>query len=56
MELLFIPPIHTFHIGTPEDVLMFLMYFVIAFINAVLTFKIRDIERKIRDKEEKKIP
>lgn len=49
----FIPPIHTFHIGTPEDVLMFLMYFVIAFINAVLTFKIRDIERKIRDKEEK---
>ncbi len=49
----FIPPIHTFHIGTPEDVMMFLMYFVIAFINAVLSFKIRDIERKIRDKEEK---
>jgi two-component system sensor histidine kinase KdpD len=32
---------------------MFLMYFVIAFINAVLSFKIREIERKVRDKEEK---
>ncbi|HMR90406.1 MAG TPA: ATP-binding protein [Saprospiraceae bacterium] len=49
----FIPPVRTFHIGTPEDVLMFLMYFVIAFINAVLSFKIREIERKVRDKEEK---
>lgn len=49
----FIPPVRTFHIGTPEDVLMFLMYFVIAFINGVLSFKIREIERKVRDKEEK---
>lgn len=49
----FIPPVRTFHIGTPEDMLMFLMYFVIAFINAVLSFKIREIERKVRDKEEK---
>jgi two-component system, OmpR family, sensor histidine kinase KdpD len=49
----FIPPVRTFHIGTPEDVLMFLMYFVIAFINAVLSFKIREIERNVRDKEEK---
>lgn len=49
----FIPPILTFHIGTPEDALMFLMYFVIASINAVLTYKIREVERKERDKEEK---
>ena len=49
----FIPPILTFHIGTPEDVLMFMMYFVIALINAVLTFKFREFERKARDKEEK---
>ena len=49
----FIPPTFTFHIGTPEDALMFLMYFVIAMINAVLTFKIREFERKARDKEEK---
>lgn len=49
----FIPPILTLHIGTPEDGLMFLMYFVIASINAVLTFKIREGERKERDEEEK---
>ncbi|MGE0568816.1 MAG: ATP-binding protein [Bacteroidia bacterium] len=49
----FIPPILTFHIGTPEDGLMFLMYFVIASINAVLTNKIREVERKERDEEEK---
>ena len=32
---------------------MFLMYFVIASINAVLTYKIREVERKERDEEEK---
>lgn len=49
----FIPPTLTFHIGTPEDALLFLMYFVIALINAVLTYKIREFERVERDKEEK---
>lgn len=49
----FIPPILTFHIGNTEDGLLFLMYFVIASINAVLTYKIRDVERKERDEEEK---
>lgn len=49
----FIPPTFTFHIGTPQDDLMFLMYFVIALINAALTFKIREFERKKRTEEEK---
>lgn len=49
----FIPPTFTFDITTPEDGLLFLMYFVIALINAVLTFKIRQFETKARDKEEK---
>lgn len=49
----FIPPTLTFHIGTAEDGLMFLMYFVIASINAVLTYKIREMERKEQDEEEK---
>lgn len=49
----FIPPILTLHIGTPEDGLMFLMYFVIASINVVLTYKIREVEKKERDEEEK---
>lgn len=49
----FIEPLFTFHINEAEDFLTFLMYFVIAFINAVLTFQIRKAERKARDKEEK---
>lgn len=49
----FIDPIFTFHIGNSEDVLMFLMYFLVAFVNAVLTFKIKKIEKKAREKEEK---
>ena len=46
----FIPPVFTFHIDTTEDSLMFLMYFLIALVNAVLTFKIREVEKKARDK------
>ncbi len=49
----FIPPILTFHIDNTEDFLMFLLYFVIALVNAVLTLKIRKEEKKARDKEEK---
>lgn len=49
----FIPPIFTFHIGNAEDGLMFLLYFVMATVSAVLTFKIRKAESKVRDKEEK---
>jgi two-component system sensor histidine kinase KdpD len=49
----FIPPVYTFHINDAEDVLMFLLYFFIALVNAVLTFKIREAEKKARDEEEK---
>lgn len=49
----FIPPVLTFHIDNTEDFLMFLLYFVIALVNAVLTFKIRKEQNKARDKEEK---
>jgi two-component system, OmpR family, sensor histidine kinase KdpD len=49
----FIPPLFTFHIETPEDILLFAMYFIIAVVNAVLTFKIRLEEKKSRDREEK---
>lgn len=49
----FIPPIHTWNIETAEDTLMFSMYFVIASINAVLTYKIRQMEEKARHREEK---
>jgi len=52
-NFLFIPPLYTFHINNTEDFLMFLLYFVIALVNAVLTFKIKKAESKFRDKEEK---
>ena len=49
----FIPPIYNFHINNTQDLLMFFLYFFIALVNAVLTFKIREAEKKARDKEEK---
>jgi two-component system sensor histidine kinase KdpD len=49
----FIPPRFTFHVRTSEDLLLLVMYFVIATINAVMTFKIRQIEKMARKKEEK---
>lgn len=49
----FIPPQLTFHVGTPEDVLLFSMYFVIVIINAFFTTRIRNAENKVRDKEER---
>lgn len=49
----FIYPIFTFYIGSAEDGFLFLMYFVIALINAVLTNRIRRIEKLAREEEEK---
>jgi two-component system, OmpR family, sensor histidine kinase KdpD len=49
----FIPPIYTIHIADTEDALMFLMYFLVAMVNIVLTSRIREAEKKARDKEEK---
>jgi two-component system, OmpR family, sensor histidine kinase KdpD len=49
----FIEPKYTFRIGTLEDGVLFSMYFVIAVINGVLTYKIRQVEKQSRLKEEK---
>jgi two-component system sensor histidine kinase KdpD len=49
----FIPPQFTFYIREAEDILMFLMYFMVALVHAVLTTKIKAQEKKARDKEEK---
>lgn len=49
----FIPPIFTIDISSAEDLLMFLSYFFIALLNAVLTYKIKQAEKNLRDKEEK---
>ncbi len=53
LNFFFIPPLYTFKIASAEDVLMFLMYLLIAMINAVLTIKIRQFEDKKRSEEEK---
>jgi two-component system sensor histidine kinase KdpD len=53
LNFFFISPLYTFHITNTEDILLFLMYFIIALVNAVLTIKIREAENKARDKEEK---
>jgi len=47
----FIPPHFTFQIGDAEDILMFLMYFIIALLNTVLTIKKRQYEKKALVKE-----
>lgn len=49
----FIPPLFTFYINDTEDALLFLMYFMIASLNGILTFKIRNAEKNARDKDEK---
>jgi two-component system sensor histidine kinase KdpD len=53
LNFFFIQPLFTFHIKNTEDILLFLIYIIIALVNAVLTFKIREAENKVRDKEEK---
>jgi len=52
-DYFFIPPHFAFSVGSTEDVILLLMYFIIASVNAVLTFKIRQIEKLARQKEEK---
>jgi len=49
----FIPPHFTFTVHSTEDLLMLFMYFIIAMVNAALTYKIRQIEKETQKKEEK---
>jgi two-component system sensor histidine kinase KdpD len=52
-DFFFIPPHFTFRIGNTEDLIMLLMYFIIALVNGVLTYKIRQVETAMREKEER---
>ncbi len=49
----FIPPRFTLHIQKTEDAMMFVMFFIIALINGVLTTRVRRQERLTRDREER---
>lgn len=50
-NFLFIQPRATFNITTPQDALLFLMYFVIAVMNAVFTSRLRKLETVARQKK-----
>ena len=52
-DYFFIPPRFTLQVGSTEDLILLLMYFVIALVNAALTYKIRQIEKVALQKEEK---
>ena len=49
----FIPPVFDFQFKNSEDMLLCFSYYLIAFVNAVLTFRIKKYKNKIRDNEEK---
>lgn len=52
-DFFFIPPPYTFHVDKPEDMLMLVMFFIIALLSGVLTSRIRRQEMKIRIREER---
>ncbi len=52
-DYFFIPPHFTFHVGSTEDSVLLLTYFIVALVNAALTYKIRQVEKLAIQKEEK---
>jgi two-component system sensor histidine kinase KdpD len=52
-DYFFIPPQFTLHISKPLDVLMLIMFFIIALLNGILTARTRRQEKKIRIREER---
>jgi len=52
-DYFFIPPLYTFHIAKIEDILMFVMYFIVAFVTGVLSARIRLKGMLARQREER---
>ena len=52
-DFFFLPPQFTLHIEKPEDIMMLIMYFIIALLSGVLTSRVRRQEKKIRIREER---
>jgi len=52
-DFFFIPPAYTLHVDKPVDMLMLIMFFIIALLSGVLTSRIKRQERKIRVREER---
>jgi two-component system sensor histidine kinase KdpD len=52
-DYFFIPPQFTLHVDKPEDLMMLIMFFIIALLNGILTSRVRRQEQKIRVREER---
>jgi two-component system, OmpR family, sensor histidine kinase KdpD len=52
-DYFFIPPQFTLHIEKPEDMMMLVMFFIIALLNGILTSRVRGQEKNIRIREER---
>lgn len=52
-DYFFIPPQFTLNIKQPVDLLMLMMFFIIALLNGILTSRVRRQEKKIRIREER---
>jgi len=52
-DFFFIPPPYTLHVDKPEDMLMLVMFFIIALLSGVLTSRIKRQEMKTRVREER---
>jgi len=52
-DIFFIPPRFTIHVNTTEDTILLVMYFVIAMISAVFTYKLKQVEKAANLKEER---
>lgn len=52
-DFFFIPPKFTLHVESADDGILLLMYFIIVVINAVLTYKIKTIQKDARKKIER---
>ena len=52
-DYFFIPPQFTLHIDKPVDLMMLIMFFIIALLNGTLTSRVRRQEKKIRIREER---
>ena len=50
-DYFFLLPRFNFRVGNTEDKIMLSMYFLIALVSAVLTYKIREVEKMARHKE-----
>jgi len=52
-DYFFIPPQFTLHIDKPEDLMMLIMFFIVALLNGILTSRLRRQGQKIRVREER---